>query len=180
MSEPVTKTNTESDIITTFDFSKAHTLNRAKRRELTKVLMKRGASKDAAEGFVERICSYSPNPRNAWEGEKVKLDVARIASYKEWNKGFASKYRDWIIANKDRVFTVEYDPVRVRNNSKDKEMIVQLAEDETAPKWLFWAGDLIPEPGQKRPEQIDTNSIEYKMSNAVNEALGREANSAIL
>lgn len=170
----------EDDVVQTMDWSKAYCMNRPRRRELVKSLIKRGATKDTAEAFVARICSNSMNPRTAWEGEKVKLDVPRIASYKEWQKGFASKYRDWIIANRGRVFTVEYDPVRVRNNSKDKFSIVQLKEDETTPKWLFWAGDLIPEPNQEKPlETVQINSesenIDDKCLNAVIEALKRES-----
>ena len=31
-------------------------------------------------------------------------------------------------------------------------IFVQLKEDTTEPKWLFWAGDLIREPNQEKPK----------------------------
>ena len=36
---------------------------------------------------------------------------------------------------------------------------VQFVEDETKPKWLFWAGDLIPVEGQTRPDTEEEKRI---------------------
>ena len=34
----------------------------------------------------------------------------------------------------------------------ETNIFVQLKEDTTEPKWLFWAGDLIREPNQEKPK----------------------------
>lgn len=120
-------------------------MNREEKREFIKKLQKKGASKDAAKRFVEKITSNSQNPRYAFEGEKVKIDYVRLISYPDWDTNYSEDYKRWITAHKDDVFTVEFDPIKKEKNNKTINVLVQLKEDETNPKWLFWAGDLIPQ-----------------------------------
>ncbi len=83
------------------------------------------------------------------EGTKVKLNYESIISDVNYNKNIDSnkqKYHEFIELNKDRIFSVEYDP-----KFQDNPTLVCLKEDETDPKWLFWIGDLIVinEKGEK-------------------------------
>ena len=64
------------------------------------------------------------------EGTKVKLDVDKILSTKQ-RRHLSQKYIDF-------VFTVEYE-----SRFGDEPSIVLLKEDDTDPKWLWWAGELI-------------------------------------
>ena len=129
--------------------------NRQQRRELARKLRKKGLPREVAEAYAERLSSETINNRYCWEGEKVKLDLLQLTSYKEWKSEDLGpnrkKYQEWVLAHANDEFTVEYDPIRKANNAKDIHSIVQLKEDETEPKWLFWAGDLIQLPGQTPP-----------------------------
>ena len=125
-------------------------MNREQRRNMTKVLVKKGLTKESAETFIMRLNNTTLNPVEAWEGEQVKLDYNRIVSYPDW-KQMRDDYREWVEANKDTIFTVEFDPYKKEKNSSDVNNFVQFVEDTTNPKWLFWAGDLIPLAGQKKP-----------------------------
>lgn len=131
-------------------------MGREQKREIARKLRKKGLPREVAEAYAERLTSETRNPRYAWEGEKVKLDVLQLTSYKEWkSEGIGphrKKYQEWVLAHAGEVFTVEYDPEKVERGAKDVKTLVQLKEDTTEPKWLFWAGDLIPEPGQKAPK----------------------------
>ena len=91
------------------------------------------------------------NPVTTWEGEKVKLDYNRISTYPDWPE-MRNEYKEWVTAHKDDVFTVEFDPVKKEAKSPKVNKVVQLVEDTTSPKWLFFAGDLIPEPNQEKPK----------------------------
>ena len=94
--------------------------------------------------------SITTNPITAWEGEKVTLDYNRIISYPDW-KQMREDYRNWVTEHKNDIFTVEFDPLKKERQTADYNSLVQFVEDETKPKWLFWAGDLIPVEGQTRP-----------------------------
>lgn len=133
-------------------------MNREERRAVAKRLgKKKGMTLEQAQTFLKRMDSITTNPTTAWEGEKVKLDYNRIITNPDWIR-MRKDYKAWINAHKDDVFTVEFDPAKKENNSRTKDIWVQLVEDETEPKWLFWAGDLIPEAGQNKP---DTKKEEF-------------------
>lgn len=129
-------------------------MNREQRRQTVKNLQKKGLKRESAETFVERMDFTEHHfNRDVWEGEKVKLNYDRITHYKDW-KILRQEYRDFVEANKDTVFTVEFDDIRKKEAEKNKGLsgLCQFAEDTTSVKWLFYAIDLIPEPNQKRPK----------------------------
>ena len=82
------------------------------------------------------------------EGTKVKLNYDRIMEHKD---ELSEKYIKWVTEHKNDIFTVEFDPLKKEKQTADYNSFVQFVEDETKPKWLFWAGDLIPVEGQTRP-----------------------------
>ena len=125
-------------------------MNREERRAAVKKLAKKGLTKESAITFVKRIDSITTNPITTWEGEKVTLDYNRIISYPDW-KQMREDYRNWVTEHKNDIFTVEFDPLKKEKQTADYNSFVQFVEDETKPKWLFWAGDLIPVEGQTRP-----------------------------
>lgn len=125
-------------------------MNREERRTAVKKLTKKGLTKESAITFVKRMDSITTNPITAWEGEKVTLDYNRIISYPDW-KQMREDYRNWVTEHKNDIFTVEFDPLKKERQTADYNSLVQFVEDETKPKWLFWAGDLIPVEGQTRP-----------------------------
>lgn len=127
-------------------------MNREERRAAVKKLTKKGLTKESAETFVKRMSAITTNPVTVWEGEKVILDYNRIITYPDW-KQLREEYRNWVTEHKDDVFTVEFDTSKKKNQADDYNNFVQLAEDETKPKWLFWAGDLIPVEGQTKPDK---------------------------
>ena len=124
--------------------------NRRSRRDRLQKLRDVGYTKIEGKYMIDRLSTKTRNPISCWEGEKVKLDFERLANYKDYEK-LSDRYKEFIENNRSAVFTVEFDPYRKEHNTKDKENLVQLVEDTSNPKWLFWAGDLIPLPGQKRP-----------------------------
>ena len=126
-------------------------MNRADRRAAVKKLTKGGLTRESAQTFVKRMTDKTSNPVTAWEGEKVKLDYERMISYPDW-KQLREDYRNWVTEHKDDVFTVEFDPVKKAGKAGNVNKVVQLVEDTTSPKWLFFAGDLIPEPNQVKPK----------------------------
>jgi len=65
------------------------------------------------------------------DGDRVKLNVDKIVSRKTYND-LNEQYRNFVEVSSDKVFTA-------KNVSAHKN-IVSLVE---APKWYFWAGDLI-------------------------------------
>lgn len=129
-------------------------MNREQRRQTVKNLQKKGLKRESAETFVERMdfTEHSFN-RDVWEGEKVKLNYDRITHYKDW-KILRQEYKDFVEANKDTVFTVEFDDIRKKEAEKSKGIssLCQFVEDTTPVKWLFYAIDLIPEPNQIKPK----------------------------
>ena len=126
-------------------------MNREERRAAVKKLTKKGLTRGSATTFVKRMDAITINPITTWEGEQVTLDYNRIISYPDW-KQLRKDYRDWVTEHKNDVFTVEFDPLKKEKQTADYNSFVQLKEDETNPKWLFWAGDLIPVEGQTRPD----------------------------
>ena len=84
-------------------------------------------------------------------GEKVKLNYDLITNRPSY-AGLTQRYIDWIEANKDNVFTVECVP----NYEHKNPVIVQLAEDKSFPKWLFWKGDLVRVESEESGSNTDT------------------------
>lgn len=70
------------------------------------------------------------------EGDKVKLNVKNIKNHPDYLR-VVDKYKDWIDAHCNEVFTIEFDK-KYQNNSS----LLCFREDTTIPKWLFWEGDL--------------------------------------
>ena len=104
-------------------------MNRAKKRKLAKKLkMKYAELLESLEFKIEDV-TVEELP----EGTKVKLKAEQILQQGDLNE----KYREWVEANKDKVFTCEKDST-LPNDSKR----VVLKEDENNPKWLFHVTDL--------------------------------------
>ena len=104
-------------------------MNRAKKRKLAKKLkMKYAELLESLEFKIEDV-TVEELP----EGTKVKLKAEQILQQRNLNE----KYREWVEANKDKVFTCEKDST-LPNDSKR----VVLKEDESNPKWLFHVTDL--------------------------------------
>ena len=104
-------------------------MNRAEKRKLAKKLkMKYTELLESLEFKIEDV-TVEELP----EGTKVKLKAEQILQQGDLNE----KYREWVKANKDKVFTCEKDST-LPNDSKR----VILKEDENNPKWLFHVTDL--------------------------------------
>ena len=104
-------------------------MNRAEKRKLAKKLkMKYAELLESLEFKIEDV-TVEELP----EGTKVKLKAEQILQQRNLNE----KYREWVEANKDKVFTCEKDST-LPNDSKR----VVLKEDESNPKWLFHVTDL--------------------------------------
>ena len=84
-------------------------------------------------------------------GEKVKLNYDLITSRPSY-AGLTQRYVDWIEANKNNVFTVECVP----NYEHKNPVIVELVEDESFPKWLFWIGDLVRVENEENGNNANT------------------------
>lgn len=113
-------------------------MNRDQKKQIAKAVRKKHGKaisrKQAAQlvNAVDLIVKAS----DVQEGDKVKLDYDKISSSKRWEQ-HSSPYREFVEANKDKVFTVE-------PNDRDANWgsIFQFVEDTTNPKWLFWGGHL--------------------------------------
>ena len=104
-------------------------MNRAEKRKLAKKLkMKYAELLESLEFKIEDV-TVEELP----EGTKVKLKAEQILQQGDLNE----KYREWVEANKDKVFTCEKDST-LPNDSKR----VVFKEDESNPKWLFHVTDL--------------------------------------
>jgi len=71
------------------------------------------------------------------EGTKVKLNIDKIKADVNYPR-LTDTYKIWVNKNKDKTFTVEYDP----KHPKDPQLLC-LKENVEPVKWLFWEGDLI-------------------------------------
>lgn len=99
-------------------------MNRKERREFVKRAQKRGIPKKTAEAYakVREAGQFK-------EGDKIKLNLSKIKTNVDY-KRMSQKYRDFVEANEDTVFTAHI----------EKQTLVSLAEN---PEWLFWGGHLI-------------------------------------
>ena len=156
-------------------------MNRKERRAQAKYLQKTvKMSKEQAKEYIERQYSH----QQLEEGTKVKLNWELIRRHLDW-KIQRKDFKEWVEAHKDEVFTVEWDKKRKENNSRDKKMLVCLAEDTTEPKWLFFTSTLIPqavatitmEDGTENEIVMSVEDAQDsdKIQAAINEALNREA-----
>lgn len=104
-------------------------INRKQKRTFIKQSQKRGISKDIAEAYIA-----IREPNQIQEGDMVKLDVKKIKGYKGY-KNMNPKYREFVEANADAVFTAHL----------EKRAFISLKEQ---PEWLFWCGDIIKVKGE--------------------------------
>ncbi len=169
-------------------------MNREEKRKFRANAKKRGFT----DAEVDYMFNHKPNESLLWDGAKVKLDTIWMRLSPDWyNNRLRRDYKEWVLAHKDEVFTVELDEQRkTRDNGKHKDydLMVCLKEDKTNPKWLFFAGDLILLPGGTNPpDSIKVNEKDNKNINkselksqvqrtnekiqdAIQEALEREKN----
>lgn len=70
------------------------------------------------------------------DGDKVKINIVKIMSRQDFESK-TQKYKEWLYANSDSVFTVR------RVNVAREHSLIELVEDRTTPKWLWWDGDLV-------------------------------------
>lgn len=109
-------------------------MNREEKRDYIKKLRKQGRSDQEIIRLIElKERSFVRKPLD--EGDKVKIDVEKIKSRKDY-ENMRNEYKLFIENNTNVIFTVEFDP-----KYQDHTLVV-LKEDETKPKWLWWEGDL--------------------------------------
>lgn len=120
-------------------------VNRKQERVAEKALNKKGKSKDELNSMIEilNIVNGSKNTENhpklkecLFEGDKVKLNVAKIKSHPSW-EGYDKEYKAFVENHDGIVFTVEYD-----KNKTDRPNLICLKEDTSRQRWMFWDGDL--------------------------------------
>ena len=112
-------------------------INREQRRKAVKILHKKGRPLAEAKMIVALHRKMSKPGAVIKEGEAVMLNAEAITSRKDF-AGMEPAYIEFVTNNKEKVFTVMYDPGRL-----DNPTLVSLREDTKDPKWLFWQGDLI-------------------------------------
>lgn len=115
-------------------------MNRAERRKQEKKFRKAGMNK--AEAKLRADLMKSEPLR---EGQKVKLNYELMKRHPMW-KNQEDEFKEWVVENKDKIFTVEYEPTRKQTNSYDKTLNVNFVEDTHEPKWLLHTDTLIPVP----------------------------------
>ncbi len=110
-------------------------MNREQKRKIQSTLRKKGYSEKQIESYF-MIKEHKEQAGKYAEGDRVQLDIQRLTAHPNWPR-MRPEYREWVLAHEGQTFTVQYDPKR-----KDKPSLVCLAEDDTAPKWLFFVDDL--------------------------------------
>ena len=101
-------------------------MNRKSRRKLDKTV--------GVKGFGTVVSAMSSGPVFS-EGDRVVIRYEQIVNRKD----FAAKndlYKVFLEENRDKVFTIH----KV-SQGKDHSLI-ELVEDPSVPKWLWWEGDL--------------------------------------
>lgn len=151
-------------------------MNREQLRNFRKNLKKSSLPEQVQEDIIERLLIQSSNPVSCYEGEKVRLDYARITSYKDWDR-LRPEYKEFVEKHKNDIFTVEFDPVKKETKAENLETMVQLKEDPTVPKFLFWAGDLIPINGldknNKKSKKSELEEFTHKLDERIEELKNR-------
>lgn len=147
-------------------------MNREQKRELKKKIKKNPSLKKAYESSKDWYENINP-PLN--EGDKVKLNYERITSYPNYAVVMRRIYQAFVEDNKDRIFTVEYDPIKKELNSPNVKYLVQLAEDESRPKFLFNSTDLIiVERAAVKEEKTELQQYIDKAEESFNLLFGKE------
>lgn len=115
-------------------------MSRKERRQYNKDLKKRlrkdGYSKQQAAEFANLMTSQF-NSEKLDAGEKVKIDYDRFLR-NEAKSPQLTKFVEFVEENKDKVFTVMYEPMY-----EEKKMICCLEEDTSDPRWTFSPYELI-------------------------------------
>lgn len=107
-------------------------MNRKARRDFVKKARKKGISKNTAEAYIaikEAGLDKLSLPKQFNEGDRVKLDVEKITSRKDYER-LNPKYREFVESNRDTVFTAHL----------ERDTLISFVEQ---PEWLFWSGILI-------------------------------------
>ncbi len=131
--------------------------NREQRRKLKKRLNKSGLSVDTAIELLERRMQALASEALP-VGAQVKLDYDAIVNQPNYTKR-QQAYKDFVEANKEKEFTVEYDEKHTSGK------LVCLAEDTSEQKWLWHAADLIRLDVKK---EIDPESATGDVSEEAN------------
>ena len=103
--------------------------------------------------------------------------MVRHPRWKEQEEDF----RQWVEENRDKIFTVEYEPTRKQTNAYDKMWNVNFVEDTHNPKWLLHTDTLILVPtatiklndGTQTTVELDgiTDINDPKIQEKINEAM---------
>lgn len=124
-------------------------MNRQQKRSFIKQAQKKGISRNVAEAYIsvkESGMDIVSLPKQIHEDDRVKLDVEKIKSRNDYQK-MNPKYKQFIEANKDTVFTAHI----------ERDTLISLKE---FPEWLFWSGDVIvlgDESGSKMERAKDND-----------------------
>ena len=101
-------------------------MNRKQRRKLDRVVGMKGFGKVVDAATSAPVLS---------EGDRVMIRHDQIVNRTDYvSKNEA--YKAFIEQNRDTVFTVH------KVNAEKEHSLIELAEDESRPKWLWWEGDL--------------------------------------
>lgn len=119
-------------------------MNRAERRRIARAFQKQGMnlSQEKINAFCNEVeyfrgCVDKDKSRFN-EGDKVKINYERIIKSADY-PNFQEKYKSFVEAHKGDIFTVEYE-----ERYAETQILSCFKEDDTNPKWLWAASDLIP------------------------------------
>lgn len=107
-------------------------MTHSEKKRYIKLLKEKGFDEKLIADLIEvkeRVIDVEPDFLE--EGTKVKLNIKSIMKDPYWKK-MRKEYKDFIFANENKIFTVEYD-----EKYKNNPIVVCLKEDTTNPKWLF-------------------------------------------
>lgn len=124
-------------------------MNRKARRDFVKKACKKGISKNTAEAYIairEAGLDKLSLPKQFNEGDKVKLDVEKITSRKDYER-LNPKYKEFVESNRNTVFTAHL----------ERDTLVSFVEQ---PEWLFWSGSLIKVKGEANETEKEKPELE--------------------
>ena len=114
-------------------------MNREQKLAAIRRLQAKGHTKEQAKSMIAQLMSLTDKKNmtpDFAEGDKVMIDLESIKRDADYPR-FTDKYKEWIHAHADDVFTVVFD-----ERHRDLPVVVSLQEDTSDPKWLFWTGNL--------------------------------------
>lgn len=114
-------------------------MNRAQRRKQEKFLRHHGLGKQEAKYAVERYFTH----QELEDGQKVRLNYELMIRHPDY-KNQPQEFKDFVEEHKNDILTVEWNKEKVELDAFDKKMNVNLSEDTSDPKWLFYSDTLIP------------------------------------